>query len=89
LQELERLLPSDAILTSFKGSHDSRTIEATGTASNVDTIAVTLANLQNQQPDHPTLFKGGTISNVTQVIQTGPSGEVLGQRYGFAMSLTF
>lgn len=89
LQEIERLLPPETILTSLKGNHSDRTLELSGTTPNIDSISVALANLQNQAPGHPTLFVTGTISNVVQVDQTGPAGELLGHRYAFKMSLTF
>jgi Tfp pilus assembly protein PilN len=96
LQELERLLPPATILASFKGNFDSRTIELTGTTSNIDMAAQTLASLQNQPgssvpggASHTTLLTSGTISNVEQVLQTGAAGEILGQRYKFSMTLTY
>ena len=89
LQEVERLLPPDTILTGLKGSHDTKTLELSGTASNIDSVAVALATLLSQEPGHPTLFKDGTVNTVGRVAQTNPAGEVIGQRYSFAMKLTF
>ncbi len=89
LQEIERLLPPDTQLQSFVGKYADRTISVGGTAQNLDAVAVTLATLQNKAPEHTTLFKSGTISSVIQEAQTGPAGEVLGQRYSFQMALTF
>ncbi len=87
LQEIERLLPPDTVLTSIKGNHKDGTIELSGTTSNIDSAALTLASLQNQPTTHSTLFTGGTIRNVEHKTQVGPAGEVLGQRYSFSMSL--
>lgn len=89
LQELERLLPPETIITSFKGSFDNRTIDLTGTTPHIDMAAQTLASLHNEPTTHATLFTSGTISNVEQVLQTGLAGEVLGQRYKFNMTLTY
>lgn len=89
LQELERLLPPETILTSFKGSFDKRVIELSGTTPHIDLAAQTLASLQNEPKSRQTAFTSGTISNVEQVIQTGAAGEVLGQRYKFTMTLNY
>jgi Tfp pilus assembly protein PilN len=89
LQELERLLPPETILTNVKGSHDSRTVELTGSTPNIDVVAVALANLKNKVPNHATLFSNGTIGSVTREEQRGQAGEVVGARYVFKMNLAF
>lgn len=88
LQEIERLLPLETILTTIQANHSSETINLVGSTISIDRAAESLASLQNQPVTHTTLFTSGTISNVEQTAQVGPAGEILGQRYNFNISLT-
>lgn len=88
LQELERLLPPDAILTSLQGDHSSGRVELAGSTANIDNAATALASLKNEAGSHATLFHNGTITNVQRAKQPGPAGPGPGERYSFTMSLS-
>lgn len=88
LQELERLLPPDTILTSLQGDHSSGRIELAGSTANIDNAATALASLKNEAGSHATLFDKATIASVQRAQQAGPAGPGPGERYNFTMSLS-
>ncbi len=84
--EIERLLPADAVLTTFDAASDKSAIIIEGTTQNIDQIALALASLTDS-PSHPTLFKKGTVKTIQR--QEQKNGDVSNIVYAFNMTLEF
>lgn len=88
LQDLERLLPSPAIVDRLDVSLRDDSIELEGETPDLDAIAQTLASLVST-PGRPTIFSSAVLENIGRLQDTGPTGEVVSVRYQFEAKLTF
>lgn len=87
LQDLERLLPADTVLTGFDVNSETGKLSVQGLTGNIDQVAQTLASLVNT-PTHSTVFSGGTLQNIQREEQQQEEGETTVQ-YRFSMDLVF
>lgn len=83
LRELERLLPSSAVIVSFSVKMDEGIIELSGTTPTIEEVAKTLASL-SAKPAHSTLFSRARLLSVSR---QEPSGGA--PVYSFSAQLSF
>lgn len=84
--DLERLLPSDTILTSFDAASDSPTITIQGVTSQMDQVSLAIASLTASDA-HPSVFQSGTIKSIQR--QEQKNGDQTTVLYAFTVTLTF
>ncbi len=80
--DLERLLPPDAVITSFNAQSENSTIVLQGRTQNIDQIALALASLTSSA-GAPSIFESGTVKEVSRQEQES------GATYTFTMTLEF
>lgn len=84
--DLERLLPSDTVLTSFEAASNAPTITVQGATAQVDQVSLAIASLTAADA-HPSVFMSGSVKNIQR--QEQKNGEQVSVTYGFTMTLTF
>jgi Tfp pilus assembly protein PilN len=82
--DLERLLPTDTVLTSFEAKSTDTTVSIQGTTPSIDAVAQAMASL-SAGPAHASVFKNGIVKSVSRADQK--NGEVTSTRYSFVMTL--
>jgi Tfp pilus assembly protein PilN len=88
LQDLERLLPGDTVLTDLEVVNSSGNLKVQGTTSSIDQVAVTLASLI-QSDNHRTAFLSGTLNSVLREEVAGGEEQPPSVRYLFSAELRF
>jgi len=86
-QELERLLPPPTVLKGVRAGVDERVVKVSGTTTDMDQLAQTLASLKDEE-DRQTLFSEAKFGSTSRVEQKGADGELLGASYNFSAELT-
>ncbi|MDP3997545.1 MAG: PilN domain-containing protein [bacterium] len=82
LQELEKLLPPETVLTSLRAGVDNNTVDISGTTPNIDVVAQTLASLADQ-PDRPTVFSSGNVKSINRVTDKDEQGNITASYFTF------
>jgi Tfp pilus assembly protein PilN len=84
--DLEKLLPSDTVLTNFDATSNSPTITLQGVTSQIDQVSLAIASL-SAGDSHPSVFKSGSIKSIQR--QEQKNGDVVSVAYSFTMVVTF
>lgn len=84
--DIERLLPSDTVLTNFDASSNLPSISLQGVTSQIDQVSLAIASL-SAGDSHPSVFKSGSIKSIQR--QEQKNGEVVSVAYSFNIVLTF
>lgn len=86
--DLEKLLPASTVLTSLALDNNGDTITMTGVTPDIDSVASTLASLIATK-DHPTIFLGGKVKDISRSEVAGTNGEGGSVSYQFGANLSF
>lgn len=85
--DLERLLPSDTVITNFDATSDSPTITVQGVTAQMDQVSVAVASL-TAGGSQPSVFTGGSVKSIQR--QESPvEGQAPTISYLFTLTLAF
>lgn len=84
--DLERLLPSDTILTNLDAASETPTITVQGTTAQIDQVSLAIASLTAADA-HPSVFTNGSVKNIQR--QEQKNEEQVSAVYTFTITLTF
>ncbi len=88
LQDLERLLPAESVLTLFDVNKDTGRVSLDGITPNIDQVAVTLASLVNTE-SRETVFTSGSLQSVKREETAQGEDQPAVVRYVFSAELKF
>ncbi len=84
--DLERLLPTDTVLTNFDAASNASTITVQGVTSQIDQVSLAIASLTATDA-HPSVFQSGTVNSIQR--QEQKNGDQTSVLYIFTITLTF
>lgn len=88
LQDVERLMPGETVLTNLAVSKNGGTASVRGLTPNIDQVAVTFASLL-ETDTHTTVFKDARLGSVNREEVAGGELDPAQVRYRFDANLTF
>jgi Tfp pilus assembly protein PilN len=83
--DAERLLPPAVVLTDIEAGTNASTVTISGTTSDMDAVAQTIASLSAGQ-NHDSMFSNGIVKSVNRVEQK--NGDQTVTSYAFTITLT-